>query len=86
MEILNNFVKLETDAEKLKAAKAMALKNCLITDQVFEIGSKMNQQDTRAEWIKYAYKYTIDIFNYSKLGALIQDEKQKDQFYYFITH
>jgi len=85
-EILNNIANLEVDVDKLKAAKAMALKNCLITDQVFQIASKMNQQDTRVEWIKYAYKYTIDIFNYSKLGALIQDEKQKDQFYYFITH
>ncbi len=75
-----------TDIEKIKKAKELALKNCLITDQIFEIGSKIEQDELRFEWFKFAYKYTIDIVNYSKLGVLLKEEKQRKQFYYFITH
>lgn len=84
--MLDSIALLNSDFEKLKKAKVLAQKNCLVTDQIFEIASRIDASDLRVEWIKFAYKYTIDIVHYSKLGSLIKDEKQKDQFYYFITH
>jgi hypothetical protein len=84
--MLDSIAILNSDVEKLKKAKVLAQKNCLVTDQVFEIANRIDATDLRVEWIKFAYKYTIDIVHYSKLGSLIKDEKQKDQFYYFITH
>jgi hypothetical protein len=84
--MLDSIAILNSDVEKIKKAKVLAQKNCLVTDQVFEIASRIDASDLRVEWIKFAYKYTIDIVHYSKLGSLIKDEKQKDQFYYFITH
>ncbi|MEN9964340.1 MAG: hypothetical protein RL582_1435 [Bacteroidota bacterium] len=84
--MLDSIALLNSDVEKLKKAKVLAQKNCLVTDQIFEIASRIDASDLRVEWIKFAYKYTIDIVHYSKLGSLIKDEKQKDQFYYFITH
>jgi len=77
---------MKSDAEKVKSAKELAIKNCLKIDQVIEIASLINNESERLDFVKFSYSHTIDIKNYLKADKLFNDDRLKSSFQYFISH
>lgn len=60
---------------KLKEAKSLAAVNCLMVTQVSELTQLLQTEDARMNFIKFAYAFTIDRQNYSKLKSYLKDGK-----------
>ena len=75
----------KSDAQKLKIAKSLAIKNCMTSEQVAEIGSLLISEATKLDFSKFAFNHTIDIKNYLKVEKIFSDEKSKSIFENFIT-
>lgn len=57
-----------SDVRMLTYAKQVIRDKCLLTNQVKEITLLFTYDDTRANFVKYAYKYTYDQENYRSLA------------------
>ena len=62
---------------KLKEAKTVAAANCLMVSQVSELAELLKSENARISFIKFAYAFTIDRQNYSKLKLSLKDVKNQ---------
>lgn len=60
--------KLETDSDKLKLMKSTLDKRTYITDEIRQMFSWLSFDDSRLDFVKWAYKGVVDPENYSSLG------------------
>ena len=74
------------DVQKLNKSKDLVSKNCITTEQAFELTSLLKTDENKLELSKFCFKYILDIKNYSILGKTFSEEKYKEMFYYFISH
>jgi hypothetical protein len=74
------------DAQKLIKSKDLVSKNCITSEQAFELTSLLKTDENKLELSKFCFKYILDIKNYSILGKTFSEEKYKEMFYYFISH
>lgn len=63
---------------KLTIAKQIIGSNCLLSSQVKEIMLLFTYEDTRLEFAKFAYGYTLDIGNYYKVNDAFTYESSID--------
>lgn len=64
---------------KLTIAKQIIQTNCLLSTQVKEIMLLFSFEDTRLQFAKYAYAYTLDLRNYYKLNDAFTFESSIDE-------
>jgi len=64
---------------KLTIAKQIIQTNCLLSSQVKEIMLLFSFEDTRLDFAKYAYAYTLDLRNYYKLNDAFTFESSIDE-------
>ena len=64
---------------KLTIAKQIIQSNCLLSSQVKEIMLLFTFEDTRLEFAKFAYAYTLDLRNYYKLNDAFTFESSIDE-------
>lgn len=69
---------------KLTIAKQIIESNCLLCSQVKEIMLLFTFEDTRLNFAKYAYAYTLDLRNYYKLNDAFTFESSIDELDRFI--
>ncbi len=69
----HNVLSATTDELKLKEAKSLASANCLMVSQVSELVGLLNTEISRFSFIKFAYAFTIDRQNYSKLKSSLKE-------------
>jgi hypothetical protein len=74
------------DVQKLIKSKNLVSKNCITSEQAFELISLLKTDENKLELSKFCFKYILDIKNYSILGKAFKEEKYKEMFYYFISH
>jgi hypothetical protein len=74
------------DAQKLVKSKELVSKNCITSEQAFELTSLLKNDENKLDLSKFCFKYILDIKNYSILGKTFTEEKYKEMFYYFISH
>jgi hypothetical protein len=86
-EKIRNEIGNETnDVQKLIKSKALVSKNCITSEQAFELTGLLKTDENKLELSKFCFKYILDIKNYSILGKTFTEEKYKEMFYYFISH
>ena len=64
---------------KLTIAKQIVQSNCLLSSQVREIMLLFTFEDTRLEFAKFAYAYTLDLGNYYKVNDAFTFESSIDE-------
>jgi hypothetical protein len=64
---------------KLTIAKQIIGSNCLLSSQVREIMLLFSFEDSRLEFAKYAYGYTLDLGNYFKVNDAFTFESSIDE-------
>lgn len=64
---------------KLTIAKQIIQTNCLLSSQVKEIMLLFSFEDSRLNFAKYAYDYTLDLRNYYKLNDAFTFESSIDE-------
>jgi len=64
---------------KLTIAKQIIQSNCLLSSQVKEIMLLFSFEDTRLNFAKFAYGYTLDLRNYYKLNDAFTFESSIDE-------
>ncbi len=64
---------------KLTIAKQIIQSNCLLSSQVKEIMLIFTFEDTRLEFAKFAYTYTLDLGNYYKVNDAFTFESSIDE-------
>lgn len=69
---------------KLSAAKAVASKNCLSTDQVVKICKLFSFEDNKLAFAKHAYAFTTDRKNYFKVADVFTFSSNKEELNNFI--
>lgn len=69
---------------KLTIAKQIIANNCLLSSQVKEIMLLFAYEDTRLDFAKYAYAFTLDLRNYYKLNDAFTFESSIDELNRFI--
>lgn len=72
---------MESDFEetKLSTAKSIVAANCLSCDQVMAMCKLLSFEDSRLEFAKYAYPYTIDPKNYFKVNNVFSYDSSKEE-------
>jgi hypothetical protein len=86
-EKIRNEIGNETnDVQKLNKSKELVSKNCITSEQAFELNSLLKTDENKLDLSKFCFKYILDIKNYSILGKTFTEEKYKEMFYYFISH
>lgn len=70
---------------KMSTAKTIFANNYLSVNQVAEICNMFNFEDNKMEFIKFAYKRTIDPNNYYKLGSVFRFDSNKQELNNFIN-
>jgi len=85
-KIRNEIANETSDVQKLIKSKALVSKNCITSEQAFELTSLLKTDENKLELSKFCFKYILDIKNYSILGKTFTEEKYKEMFYYFISH
>lgn len=69
---------------KLTIAKQIITNNCLLSRQVKEIMLLFSFEDTRLDFAKFAYAYTLDLRNYYKLNDAFTYESSIDELNQYI--
>lgn len=62
---------------RLAAAKKMAEKNCLTSEQVSRVMESFNMESSRLGFAKFAYSHTYDRENYSVVRESLRSEKSR---------
>ncbi|MBC7534770.1 MAG: DUF4476 domain-containing protein [Ferruginibacter sp.] len=70
---------------KLSTAKSIAAANCLSADQVVAICNLFGFEDSKLQFAKYAYKYTIDPKNYFKVNNVFSFDSSKEALSSFVN-
>ncbi len=71
--------------ERLIAAKAIAKKRCLSSDQVARIAQIFNFESTRLEFVKYSYPYTFDPENFETIAEVFSFNSSIKEFQSFLS-
>jgi hypothetical protein len=71
---------------KLTLARQIISSNCMLSAQVKEIMLLFSFEDTRLEFAKYAYTYTLDLRNYYKLNDAFTFESSISELDSFIRN
>ncbi len=69
---------------KLTIAKQIIQGNCLLSSQVREMLELFSFEDTRLNFAKFAYAYTLDLGNYYKVNDAFKFELSIDELNKFI--
>jgi len=85
-KIRNEIANESNDLQKLNKSKSLVSKNCITSEQAFELTGLLKTDENKLELSKFCFKYILDIKNYSILGKTFTEEKYKEMFYYFISH
>jgi hypothetical protein len=64
---------------KFTLAKQIISTNCLLSSQVKEIMLLFSFEDTRLDFAKYAFSYTLDLGNYFKVNDAFKFESSIDE-------
>lgn len=67
------------DGTKLTTAKSITTANCLNADQVVAICNLFSFEESKLEFAKFAYKYTIDPKNYFKVNNVFTFDASKEE-------
>lgn len=81
----NTIVDASFEETKLSTAKSIAAANCLSTDQVAAICNLFNFEDSKLQFAKYAYRYTIDPKNYFKVNNVFSFDSSKEALSSFVN-
>ncbi len=65
------------EPSRLAAAKKMAEKNCLTSEQVSRVIESFNMESPRLSFAKFAYRHTYDRENYSVVRESLRSEKSR---------
>lgn len=71
---------------KLTIAKQIINSNCLLSSQVREIMLIFSYEDSRLDFAKYAYAFTLDLGNYYKVNDAFSFETSIDELNQYIQH
>jgi hypothetical protein len=85
-KIRNEIANESNEMRKINKSKELVSKNCITSEQAFELISLLKTDENKLELSKFCFKYILDIKNYSILGKTFSEEKYKEMFYYFISH
>lgn len=79
------FIKASAYADsRLSIAKQVAESNCITTQQLTEILSLFKHENSRLDFLMYAYDYVIDITNYGTAVNSLRYEFTRDKFLAFL--
>lgn len=70
---------------KLTIAKQIIQSNCLLSSQVKEIMLLFSFEDTRLDFAKFAYAYTLDLGNYYKVNDAFTFESSIDELNSYVS-
>ncbi|MEO6669052.1 MAG: DUF4476 domain-containing protein [Ferruginibacter sp.] len=70
---------------KLSTAKSIVSANCLSSDQVVAVCELFSFEDSKLQFAKYAYKYTIDPKNYFKVNNVFSFDSSKEELSKFLS-
>ena len=73
------------DDTRLTLAKQIIASNCLFADQVRDLASLMEFEDSKLEFAKFAYGYTYDIGNYFKVSQIFDFESSVEELNEYIA-
>lgn len=77
-------IKAKKEDDKLSAAQEAILSNCLSVSQVVEFCNLFQTDNTKLNFAKFAYKYTLDRKNYNEVEKVFKDEASKQELNKFI--
>lgn len=75
----------KSETLKLASAKLLVNQSCLSCDEVAEIAGLLVQEDSRLEFVKFAFNHTIDFKNYGKVFRVLTSFKSKENLHQFIS-
>ncbi len=75
----------KSETLKLASAKLLVNQSCLSCDEVAEIAGLLIQEDSRLEFVKFAFNHTIDFKNYGKVFRVLTSFKSKENLHQFIS-
>ncbi|HNS13219.1 MAG TPA: DUF4476 domain-containing protein [Bacteroidia bacterium] len=73
------------ESTRLSIAKQVLQNNCLFSDQVSEILTLFDFENTKLEFAKYAYAYTYDLGNYFKVSNAFEFESSVEDLNSYIS-
>ena len=81
---LSSVKKQSFDDTKLKVAKQISEANCMNVNQIKQIANTINFEETKLEYVKFAYDYCIEPKNYFKLNDLFSFSSNVDDLTDFV--
>ena len=67
------------DETKLKVAKQIVQANCLDVNQIKQIANTINFEETKLEFVKFAYDYCTEKKNYFRLNDIFSFSENVDE-------
>jgi hypothetical protein len=66
------------DSDQLKAAKTAVEKNCATAAQIKQIAKEMKYEDSKRDFLKYAYNYCTDQANYDEILDVLKHSSDRE--------
>lgn len=79
-KLLRGILNQPNDEVKLAMAIQLAEGNCLTVEQIMKMGSLIQKEQKRLDYLKQAYSYTYDIDNYQYSDQLLTDKVYHEEF------
>lgn len=81
----NSIVRQAFEENKFSVAKQIINSNCLLTSQVKDLMRLFTFEETKVDFAKYAYGYTLDINNYFMVNDLFVFSSSVDELNQYIS-
>lgn len=83
-EVVIEILKLRDDDSRIQAASRIAESNCLTVSQIMKLGSIIEKEQKRLEYLKRTYDHTYDVNNYSYGNQLFKEKIYINEFETFV--
>ncbi len=89
-EVFDNYVNdiLNQYGDRERSAKALQIiqNQCLSVEQIMKIGSLLEAEQNRLQYLKDVYPYTYDYNNYGNCSQLLTKQEYQNDFKVYISH
>ncbi|NJK95670.1 MAG: DUF4476 domain-containing protein [Bacteroidales bacterium] len=83
-DVVIEIMKYRDDETRIQVAIRLAENNCLAVSQIMKLGSIIEKEQKRLEYLKRSYDYTFDVDNYSYGNQLFKDKIYITEFDNFV--
>ena len=83
--LLKTIMMQRDDELRMATAIKLAENNCLTVEQIMKIGSMIQQESRRLDYLKKSYDYSYDMGNYRFSGQLLSNREYSDDFNKFMA-